>query len=393
MKPLKWPCLVRDFIQDRLYHTAEGYFCKAEHQLGQLTSALQYHDFSGVQSYYEALGSAYPEYAFLTPVEIFQPWYGYTLANYMLKHKNGPLKVVEIGGGTGTAALSILDFYYKHDRATYDRLEYTVCEISPVIAQRCLTRLQKAHPHLVKTGRIKVLNKSAFDWSDPITHKVFVLALEVLDNLPHDRVFKDSQGRWTLQAQVEEEDGQLIEQRVPITDPVIKSCVDILERLPEKTPKEREEDYAEGFIYNLVKYFSGLKPQDNIFLPTGLHTLFQRFNSLAPQAHFILADFDSLLGSKVSGLNAPIVQFKEKNSHDKLDFSTYLIPRGAGDIMFPTDFRYVDAMYNSIFGRSGKVLKSYRFMKENAKHNWTETKTGYRPMQDDFKNTSIFTSD
>jgi SAM-dependent MidA family methyltransferase len=52
----------------------------------------------------------------LTPVEIFAPWYGRALAHYMLelrKHdsridSSTPLSIVEIGGGTGTLAASIL---------------------------------------------------------------------------------------------------------------------------------------------------------------------------------------------------------------------------------------------------------------------------------------------
>jgi hypothetical protein len=52
----------------------------------------------------------------LTPVEVFAPWYGRALAHYMLelrKHESRgdsstPLTIVEIGGGTGTLAASIL---------------------------------------------------------------------------------------------------------------------------------------------------------------------------------------------------------------------------------------------------------------------------------------------
>lgn len=52
----------------------------------------------------------------LTPVEVFAPWYGRALAHYMLelrKHDssidtNIPLNIVEVGGGTGTLAASIL---------------------------------------------------------------------------------------------------------------------------------------------------------------------------------------------------------------------------------------------------------------------------------------------
>jgi hypothetical protein len=52
----------------------------------------------------------------LTPVEVFAPWYGRALAHYMLelrKHDSNidsstPLNIVEIGGGTGTLAASVL---------------------------------------------------------------------------------------------------------------------------------------------------------------------------------------------------------------------------------------------------------------------------------------------
>lgn len=49
-------------------------------------------------------------------MEVFAPWYGRALAHYMLelrKHDSSissstPLSIVEIGGGTGTLAASIL---------------------------------------------------------------------------------------------------------------------------------------------------------------------------------------------------------------------------------------------------------------------------------------------
>lgn len=52
----------------------------------------------------------------MTPVEVFAPWYGRAIAHYMLelrKHdssigSSSPLSIVEIGGGTGTLAASIL---------------------------------------------------------------------------------------------------------------------------------------------------------------------------------------------------------------------------------------------------------------------------------------------
>jgi SAM-dependent MidA family methyltransferase len=51
----------------------------------------------------------------LTPVEVFAPWYGRAIAHYMAELRrhsslggHGPLTIIEVGGGTGTLAASIL---------------------------------------------------------------------------------------------------------------------------------------------------------------------------------------------------------------------------------------------------------------------------------------------
>lgn len=50
----------------------------------------------------------------LTPAEVFRPWYGRALAKFILEERRHtwggrePLLIVEVGGGTGTLAASIL---------------------------------------------------------------------------------------------------------------------------------------------------------------------------------------------------------------------------------------------------------------------------------------------
>ena len=385
--------LVRDFIHDRLYHTTDGYFCKTLHQLGRLNQPLRYNNFTGAHNYMEALGKHYPEYAFLTPVEIFQPWYGHTIANYILDKAKGKVSIVEIGPGTGTAALSILDFFKKHSTQTYENLKYYLCEISPVLASTCVERISDQHAQLLKNGQIEIVNKSGMEFDVDIKGQCFVLALEVLDNLPHDRIYKDAQNKWSLQAVVDTSKETPVEIQEPISDSVIQTCTELFLNLPELTDKEREEEHREGFIYNFMKYWYSRHKSNNAFIPTGQYILLSSLLSHIPKAHFILADFDSLVGTKIDAINSPIVSQKGKLSHEKLDFDTYLVNRGEADIMFPTDFKMTQAIVKQLTGRSGKVWKSYKFMEEYAKTKWTETKTGYRPMFDDFKNTSIFTSE
>lgn len=51
--------------------------------------------------------------SWLTPVELFQPWYSQAVAQFIVRHHskqrpNQPLSIVEIGGGQGTLAKGIL---------------------------------------------------------------------------------------------------------------------------------------------------------------------------------------------------------------------------------------------------------------------------------------------
>ena len=52
--------------------------------------------------------------SWLTPSEIFTPHYGHAVASHILQeHKKaggGDLRIYELGAGTGTLALDILDF-------------------------------------------------------------------------------------------------------------------------------------------------------------------------------------------------------------------------------------------------------------------------------------------
>ena len=77
----------------------------------------------------------YPENAWVTPSELFKPYYGYTIANFIVNQmenlKVKRLKIVEIGPGTGTFADSLLDFFKNYNLDIYRDCEYVFIEISP----------------------------------------------------------------------------------------------------------------------------------------------------------------------------------------------------------------------------------------------------------------------
>ena len=47
-------------------------------------------------------------------------------------------------------------------------------------------------------------------------------------------------------------------------------------------------------------------------------------------------------------------------------------------------------MYKEITGKKSEIFKTSQFMKEFSREKWTETKSGYNPLKEDFANTSFF---
>jgi hypothetical protein len=52
--------------------------------------------------------------------------------------------------------------------------------------------MNKNHKDLVKNGNIKFFNGSIFDYKDKEPGHCFVLGFEILDNMPHDRLYLPS---------------------------------------------------------------------------------------------------------------------------------------------------------------------------------------------------------
>ena len=79
-----FPCLTRDFIHDRLYAPSDGYFNKESNQVGVLKAPIPFAELRGYADYSAFIEENYPENAWVTPSELFKPYYGYAIANYMM---------------------------------------------------------------------------------------------------------------------------------------------------------------------------------------------------------------------------------------------------------------------------------------------------------------------
>lgn len=199
-KPNSTVVLARDFIHDRLYYPKTGYFSKNDSQLGYLEEPIDFEEIFGYEDYTRILEERYPKNAWLTPSEIFKPWYGMTIANYisvcidkyiesnpMTKYQN--VKIIEVGAGNGSAAESMLDFFRAFHPLKYKNMEFTIVEISPVMTNRCRKNLLKKHGKKIKNNQIRFENCSISKYNKKENDLVFVIMLEVLDNMPHDRVY------------------------------------------------------------------------------------------------------------------------------------------------------------------------------------------------------------
>lgn len=70
--------------------------------------------------------------------------------------------------------------------------------------------------------------------------------------------------------------------------------------------------------------------------------MFQHLNKFIPNHQLVLADFDCFLEpNALKGINAPLVTNKLQSPTEWKAYDDYLIPRGAADICFPTDFEYL----------------------------------------------------
>lgn len=183
--------------------------------------------------------------SFLTPVELFTPWYGYILARHILEHRKHnlgqegqPLVVYEIGGGNGTLARDILDWLRSNRPEVYEQTTYACVEISTRLAtQQYENVVTKAGHH----DRFKMLRGNAWDrstWGAQEWNHSFVLAMEVLDNLPHDRVFRRQEGEAWQQTCVHVSSGAAMEVGPwsevlePLDDPLLKRCLASIYRPP-----------------------------------------------------------------------------------------------------------------------------------------------------------------
>ncbi|RLN25009.1 uncharacterized protein C2845_PM07G32310 [Panicum miliaceum] len=402
------PILVRDFVRSALYDPNHGYFSKRAGPVGVLDASIRFNQLEGRSAYMQHLDKLYKKHdiAWFTPVELFKPWYAYAIAASILRTANlsVPLKIYEIGGGSGTCAKCILDYMMLNaPPKVYNDMKYISVEISSSLAEKQLETVGEVQSHFSKFSveHRDATNRSGWGRKDPCP--CWVLMLEVLDNLPHDLVYSPDQvSPWT-EVWIEKINGssQASEVYKPLQDPLISRCVEITGMNEDKASVGEKLAFAAKGVLSKV-----LPKPRRAWLPTGCLKLMDTLHQALPSMSLIASDFSYLPDVSIPGDRAPLVSSKKDGKTS--DHRNYLDAQGDADIFFPTDFRLLEQIDHHCSGFSKEqknpgafkpvkkrrtiILDTAAFMEEFGLPLKTRTKDGYNPLLDDFKNTKFYLS-
>ena len=123
--------LLRDYLRRCLYDKSTGYFNQnGQSPIGKIgvdsgEASLHFHLMADKEEYTETLAQKWTQLGkqWLTPAEIFKPHYANAIARYLIeetkKNHTASLKVIELGGGAGTAAVGILNYLRANEPQIY----------------------------------------------------------------------------------------------------------------------------------------------------------------------------------------------------------------------------------------------------------------------------------
>eukprot|EP00793_Prasinoderma_coloniale_P001313 PRCOL_00005088-RA len=390
--------------------------------VGALGAPLDFGALAGRDAYEAVVGGAYARLgsAWLTPAEIFRPWYGYAVGEYLVHlweseeagFRGHPMRVYEVGGGRGTAARDVLDYIRAAAPHLYADMRMTSVEVAPPLAaaqRRAVAAAPDGHAH-----KHAVLEGDASDpelWGGRDEAPCAVVALEVFDNLVHDKITR-VRGEWH-EALVEEtlvpagvQGGsrvQRAERTRPLQDERIRRVLQLREDIRPATGGIRME--------RLFRW------EESVWLPTGCLQLLRALHERRPHHALVAADFSRLPpAGGVVGEMAPVVASKSDGVNT--DHSTYLVEPGTADIFFPTDFHLLKKMWleSALEDAVAQELKEKaaehddsklklklalprsvamtqdRFMATFADASRCRLGDGYNPLLEDFGNAAFFLS-
>ncbi|RKP11050.1 S-adenosyl-L-methionine-dependent methyltransferase [Thamnocephalis sphaerospora] len=342
--PRRCSMLARDFVDDSLYNPHYGYFSKqATIFTVEDDEGFAFNSCRDTLEFMNRIGARYAE----IEGDLNDPWYGYAIAKYIateykLNHfPQEDLVIYEIGAGNGTLMLNVLDYLRDNEPAVYKRTQYRIIEISPKLAERQTQRHEVRDVRDAHHGRITIVNRSIFDWDQPVTESCFFIAMEVIDNFAHDVI------RYNVKT------GEPM-QWFPLA--------------PNLTEPE--------------------------FLPTKALLLLEKLRDYFPRHRLVLSDFYTLPDA-VPGVDAPVVQTRYQRT--MVPCSTYLVQPGWFDIFYPTNFELLRDVYRLVCRSSRpanttRIMGEREFLERFADVERTRTISGENPMLDYYENNKFLLS-
>ncbi|KAG0083588.1 hypothetical protein BGZ92_010637 [Podila epicladia] len=407
--PREAKMLVRDFIDDSLYHPSYGYFSKQ----AVIFSPETDFEFDKIKDHMEFLSIIADKYKEIeddmdvrdevarqvwhTPTELFKPWYGYAIAKYIVteyKLNNYPHKdliIYEMGAGNGTLMLNILDYIQQYEPSVYERTRYRIIEISKMLAQRQGER-QEVRDARRRHSCLEIINKSIFEWDTVVTDHCFFVGMEVLDNFSHDLIRYDSVTEEPLQGMVAiDEEGDYTEIYTPVSDPLIQKYLSIRRQTGYRPPVLSRRFLRR--VRNSLPFAPNMTGPE--FIPTKLLLLLESLKNHFPKHRLVLSDF-FVLPEAIKGTDAPVVQ--TRYSGTMVPVSTYMVMPGMFDIFFPTNFELLKDMYQQVcrpslgMEKSVKVQTQKDFLERYGDLEKTRTQSGENPMLMYYENNKMFLS-
>ena len=339
---------------------------------------------------------------FHTPTELFKPYYGHAIARRLLHQYRShyfphtELCIYEIGGGNGTLMSNILDYIYEKDPEVYHCTQYRIVEISQQLARLQKETLESSPFGKEHSQRVEIIRKDILGWSIPVRQPCYILAMEVIDNLPHDVIRYDPQTGQPLQAVVLiDEDGEFEEAYTSSMDELPRRYLSLRAKLGYTQLPRLHPQVLPSFLrqaFHALPYTGRLTAKE--FIPTTLLLLLDVLSEYFPHHHLILSDFDSLPNA-IPGYMAPVVQTRYQRA--MVPCTTYLVQQGYFDIFYPTNFDELRGIYGilcpSYFGtRRTQILTHRTFIEMWGDMKATSTKSGENPMRDYYENVKMLIS-
>lgn len=419
--------LVRDYLKRSLYEAKSGYFSQTSPIISSKGNKIDFNQIKGGQRgwfkarqhFFESMKEEKGDW--ITQTELFAPYFSQVLTEWAIKkvhqeNENDSLRILEIGGGNGTNALHFLNHLKTSYPDYYRNTQYVLCEISPTLSKIQRENLHKDHKEVCT-----IENRDFLKWNKRLKEKWIILAIEVLDNLPHDKIlykddvlpdnFVDSDlNKW--EEILVEEWG--VEKRRKLRDPIAIEAAQYFINKQISAVKRNFNWSIDGLLTETNKYLTLRKRNKkekfakSVFVPSDLVQFLHTVNNNFDDHTLICVDFAflpypeiedskinrSMQGSLFHSRNVPIVSGKHKSNY-QIDYPSYIVPNPSHfDIFFQTDFECLQTAYRNITkGGISLIQTSKEFMTENTPEDVklkTNTMNGFNPMLEDFENVSFF---